>query len=266
MKPYTTKFSYGNAYTLALASKAVYECNADKCVDEDKVLEIMKGQDPDYISVKGFSKKSSQGAIIKHKDYIIIAFRGTDEFGDWLDNINVFPVERYFGKVHNGFYKALMDIWEGEDGMWEEIKNEPLPFWITGHSLGGAMATLAAADLIEKDQPFYGVYTYGQPRCGDRIFSRIFNMEAKERFFRFQNNNDIVTRAPSRLAGYSHVGKGYYISAHPEQKISDDVGIWYKFLDSVKGAINSIKEEGIDAVEDHNIGDYLNAIKKYAER
>ena len=264
MNPYTTKFSYRNAYTLSLASKAAYHD------DKNQVLEIMGGENAGYKSVKTFSRKSSQATIIEHQDYVIVAFRGTDQALDWLDNINVFPIERYFGKIHRGFYQALMDIWEGEDGIWEMLTKEPyyrLPFWITGHSLGGALATLAAADLIEKDQPFYGVYTYGQPRCGDRFFSRIFNVEAKELFFRFHNNNDIVTRVPSRLAGYSHVGTSYYISAPPEQKISDDVGFWYQFLDRLKGAVDSLKEIGrIDAVEDHDIQEYIDAIEKYAHQ
>jgi len=91
--------------------------------------------------------------------------------------------------------------------------------------------------------------------------SRIFNVEAGRRFFRFQNNNDIVTRVPARLMGYSHVGSFYYISE--EKKICDDPGLWFRFLDAIDGAVEAVRESGIDAVEDHNMEKYLEAIKKW---
>ena len=123
------------------------------------------------------------------------------------------------------------------------------------------MATLAAAQLIHADQPFYGVYTFGQPRCGDRDFARVFNLEAKDRFFRFQNNNDIVTRVPARVMGYSHVGKFIYISA--KQDLSMDIGWWYQFVDSIRGAVEDIGEKGIDGVKDHDVDKYLQAIQNW---
>lgn len=76
--------------------------------------------------------------------------------------------------------------------------------------------------LIDEDAPFYGVYTFGQPRAGDRTFSRIYNVEAASRTYRFQNNNDIVTRIPARIMGYSHVGKFVYIS--DKKRLSTDSG------------------------------------------
>ena len=73
------------------------------------------------------------------------------------------------------------------------------------------MATIAAAKFIHEDMPFTSVYTFGQPRAMTRDTSRIFNMECKSRFFRFHNNNDLVTRVPARVMGYSHVGSYMYI-------------------------------------------------------
>ena len=155
----------------------------------------------------------------------------------------------------------MRDVWPAMRVNLRALRKErgPLPLWLTGHSLGGAMATLAASELIHADEPFYGVYTFGQPRCGDRDFARTFNNEAKSRFFRFQNNNDIVTRIPARLMGYSHVGTFVYISS--EGELSTDIGWWYQFVDGVKGVIEDIGDKGIDAVEDHDMGKYLSGSK-----
>ena len=123
------------------------------------------------------------------------------------------------------------------------------------------MATVAAAKLVHEDKPFTGVYTFGQPRALMRQTARIFNMECKPRFFRFHNNNDIVTRVPTRLMGYSHTGRYLYISE--EGDIHQEPGFWFKFLDHCDGVLEALREKGIDAVEDHNMGKYLDAVKKW---
>lgn len=55
-----------------------------------------------------------------------------------------------------------------------------MSLWLTGHSLGGAMATLAAAWLAERKIPFSGAYTFGQPRVGDDNFQVAFDTKLKD--------------------------------------------------------------------------------------
>ena len=189
-------------------------------------------------------------------------FRGTDEIKDWLDNINAFPTKELFGEFHKGFWNATEKVWAKLYEKYQEKHSEKKrPLFITGHSLGGAMATIAASRLVHLDKPFISVYTFGQPRAMNRDATRIFNAECKDRFFRFQNNNDIVTRVPARFMGYSHVGKFLYISE--EKKICDDPGFWFQFLDAVDGYKEALKEKGVDAIEDHNMDNYLAAIEKW---
>ena len=123
------------------------------------------------------------------------------------------------------------------------------------------MATIAAAKLIHQDLPFSCAYTFGQPRAMTRETSRIFNMEAKSRFFRFQNNNDLVTRVPARLTGYSHVGTFIYITE--EKEMYNDPGFWFRFVDAVDGAVDAVAEAGLDMIEDHDMADYLSAIQQW---
>lgn len=232
-----------------------------------KILAELRKLDGDVEDVIPFDKNNSQAILVRHKEYVVAAFRGSDELADWWDNLNAVATDGPLGRVHGGFQKALMDVWpamRSQVRIFRQKHDKPLPLWLTGHSLGGAMATLAAAQLIDGDETFHGAYTFGQPRCGDRDFARVFNIEAKERFFRFQNNNDYATRLPTRIMGYSHVGSFVYISE--DGKLSTDVGFWYRFLDGVKGVVDDIGEIGIDAVTDHDIDGYLSAIKNWGNR
>ena len=265
VKPYTTTLDRSNAYWMATLAREVYKkkSSSDFTPDETSILQTLKNEDPDFLSVRGVSKNSAQAALIEHQNYFCIAFRGTDEIVDWLDNINAFRTQVLFGEFHRGFWNSLEDVWHDLYERYQTLKKEKhaRPLFLTGHSLGGAMATMAAAKLVHEDLPFTSVYTFGQPRAMNREASRIFNMECKSRFFRFQHNNDIVTRIPARVMGYSHVGTYIYISE--EGELHNDPGFWFRFLDYFDGAVNAVTEDGIDVIADHDMTNYVNAIKKW---
>jgi triacylglycerol lipase len=264
IQEYTTKMNSGNAYWMARLSKEVYDktSNSDQKPDENGILNDIMKDDPGFISVIGFNKNSSQAAVIEHEKYICMAFRGTNELADWIDNINAISEKALFGEFHRGFYQSVMDIWGPMYQTYRSLMDkERRPIFFTGHSLGGAMATVAASIFVFNDWPFTSVYTFGQPRVMSRETSRIFNAECKNRFYRFQNNNDVVTRAPARLMGYSHVGSFIYISE--EKKLHDDPGFWFKFVDYFDGALNDLRIKGIDGIKDHNIEKYIEAVESW---
>jgi triacylglycerol lipase len=267
--PLTTRYTPGNAYWMARFSKWAYGQIESRRASKEQIRDALQRIDAKILDVEVFDASSSQGMVFQHTDYVVAAFRGTDEFADWLDNLNAVCQPGPLGGVHTGFYKALMDIWPAmktKIRAWRKAAPDAAdrPLWLTGHSLGGALATLAAATLIEADETFYGVYTFGSPRAGDRVFARTFNVEAKSRLFRFQNNSDIVTRIPARIMGYSHVGSFVYISEHGE--LHFDIGKWYRFMDTVKGVLSSIGEESFDSIEDHHIERYIDAIATYGDQ
>lgn len=264
VSPYKTKLDKNTAYWMARLAKDVYlsvsKSNKKPC--KDKILSSIKSDDPKFISVLAADQNSAQAALIEHEDYLVMAFRGTDQLADWLDNLNAFSTKVLFGEFHRGFWNSLEDIWQPiYDQSLELQKEKPRPLFLTGHSLGGAMATVAAAKLIHDDKPFTSVYTFGQPRALERETARIFNMECRSRYFRFHNNNDLVTRVPARLMGYSHVGSYLYISQ--EKHICPDPGFWYRFVDYFDGALSAALEKGLDMIEDHDMEDYLNAIESW---
>lgn len=264
ISPYKTGLDEGNAYWMAKLSAVVYlqKSVADKMPDEDRILANLQLEDERFISVFGADKNSSQAALIEHEDYLCLSFRGTDEAADWLDNISIFPKEALFGEFHGGFWHALDDIWRPLYDRFNNLqKQRKRPLFITGHSLGGAMATIAAAILIHEQRPFTSVYTFGQPRAMTMETARTFNMECKSRFFRFHNNNDIVTRTPARVMGYSHIGSYLYISE--EKEIHREAGFWFRFLDYVDGAVDSLSQRGLDVIEDHDVEQYLAAVQQW---
>jgi hypothetical protein len=262
VSPYQTTLNENTAYWMARIAKAVYLKTTDDSPDESAILSELKQDDGSFISVSGTNKNSAQAALIEHENYFCLAFRGTDEISDWLDNLNVFSEKVLFGEFHRGFWNSLNDVWQPLFDRYLQLRQTVRrPLFLTGHSLGGAMATVAAAKLIHSDLPFTSAYTFGQPRSMSLATSRVFNVEAKGKFFRFQNNNDIVTRVPARLMGYSHVGSYLYISE--EQRINNDPGFWLRFLDSIDGIVDDIGKKGLDSVEDHGMDNYLAAIEKW---
>lgn len=268
VEPYKTELCQANAYWMAKLALAVYTTRAgSERPDDQRILTELKAEDARFVSVTPTSRNSAQAILVEHEDYWCFAFRGTDEIRDWLDNLNAFPERVLFGEFHRGFWNSTEDVWQPlfehyRDGRAADRQaRTPRPVFLTGHSLGGAMATIAAARLVHEDQPFSSTYTFGQPRAMTLETARIFNADAKGRFHRFQNNSDIVTRLPSRLMGYSHVGSCRYISQ--DKRIHEDVGAWFRFLDTVTDIVESASELRLDLVEDHAMVDYLAAIRAW---
>ena len=262
ISPNTTTLDKGNAYWMARLSKEVYltKSEENQLPDEETILANLKKDDDKFISVFGVDNNSAQAAVVEHEEYLCIAFRGTNELADWLDNINTLSTEQLFGDFHRGFWDSVEDVWEPLDKKVKELQaQKKRPLFVTGHSLGGAMATVATARLVDKDEPFTSTYTFGQPRALRKATAKIFDTKCKPKYFRFQNNNDIVTRVPSSITGYEHIGNYLYISE--EKTINKDASFWYRFQDYIDGFFAAFKTKGFDGIEDHDIQDYLDAIQ-----
>jgi hypothetical protein len=134
---------------------------------------------------------------------MVLAFRGTKNTENFLTDAET-PLVRtatYPGLVHLGFSTAIEEVWE-------EVRRllgaacHALPICVTGHSLGGAMATLASVRLTREGYTVRSVYTYGSPRVGDRVFRDAYDLLN----YRFVNDNDLVPHLPFRWC-YKHVGE-----------------------------------------------------------
>ena len=147
----------------------------------------------------------TQCLVAMNAAMVWVVFRGTevDSLRDLLTDVDLIWSRDPAGRVHRGFKRALDSVWSGLSAHLETLA--PRPIWLTGHSLGGALATLAAHHLGARAA---GLYTYGCPRVGDQAFARGVHCPA----WRVVNSNDIVPRLPP--VPYRPVGRLCYLDRH----------------------------------------------------
>jgi triacylglycerol lipase len=168
--------------------------------------------------VQVFSGPSTQCYVASTPEWLVLAFRGTqvDDYWasvtDWLVDARFVPILDGHGHwVHAGFFTALQEVWaEVAACVKTEQRQSRRPLFITGHSLGAALATVAAS-LCSYDEATFGLsglYTYGSPRVGDRGFVKSIRVPS----WRFRHNSDLVTNVPLGLV-FRHVGRLEFIDA-----------------------------------------------------
>ncbi|CAM9893130.1 unnamed protein product [Ectocarpus fasciculatus] len=141
----------------------------------------------------------------------------------------------------------------------EEGKSRKL--YVTGHSLGGALATIAAARLVfVEDLNVAALYTIGAPRVFDSEVADIFDSKTnhgtrmKDKYFRCRNNNDIVARIPP--SPYKHVGTEVYFDRFGAISTTS-------LVDRLLGRWSSLlRFSFIDGVNDHSHQEYARLFKQ----
>ena len=140
-------------------------------------------------------------------DMAVVSFRGTENVRDWETNLRHSLTPAVFlqpsanesrARVHQGFRDAFMAVRDQVDRYLPCA--DGLPIFITGHSLGGALATLGAAYLTGSS--LASCYTFGAPRVGNKGFSRSLQTPV----YRVVNPVDSVPHMPTPLRGYRHAG------------------------------------------------------------
>lgn len=179
----------------------------------------------------------TQGALFENREAITIVFRGTEE-GNTTDimtdllatnKVDLSMNAKAQGKVHEGFYKAARIL---RDWVMREIKeirklrpeSVNKPIFITGHSLGGAIANLVMYNLLEKEESakaeslnLKAMYTFGSPRVGDEEWAKRFRelaIEKKVGLYRMVNLNDLIPHVP--CLGYVHSGALVFMDSSSE--------------------------------------------------
>jgi triacylglycerol lipase len=207
-------------------------------------------------------RRESQCLVMGNPDAVVVAFRGTepDRLKDWMTDLDIQLVSGPFGQVHNGFLLALSHVWDELNACVGEFQDQGQSLWVTGHSLGAALATLAVARWRVADKPVHGLYNFGGPRVGDRAFERTFDQDFGARNFRFVNNADLVTRVPLRTMGFSHAGTLIYFDS--KGRLIADPGIWDAFLNRIHGRIEDLGRMGAAALKQHSIDQYVRLCEK----
>ncbi|GHM58224.1 MAG: hypothetical protein sL5_03750 [Candidatus Mesenet longicola] len=197
-----------------------------------------------------YSNKTLAGFVFTKDEEITIAYRGTQYPADIITDMLAILIPLSFlsegGRAHYGFYSSFYDSFDNEVGslfhVLKTLANEKkleikdFKFYLTGHSMGGAIAKIAALFLNKKfDVQDLHVATFADPRVFDFTASESYNKALPNRTIRVtQHRCDPVPAVAPGILGYVHVGEQLrisVISGHTAHKI-----------DGYHYAINSIKE------------------------
>jgi triacylglycerol lipase len=135
----------------------------------------------------------------------ILAFAGTDPLvpANWFTDLD-FTVTP--GAIHRGFEGAAAAIWEPVLQALAGRREQPV--FLTGHSLGAALAAVTAERaLADANVRASAVYAFGMPRTGDGDFAARYNETLGAATYRLVHGDDIVATAPPSALGFRHVGR-----------------------------------------------------------
>jgi triacylglycerol lipase len=228
-EPDATAYSPVNAWWLADASFLVY--GDAKFVEEG--LRNSPLPDQGYALDWLGTADDNRGMVLSNERAIVVIFRGTrvqvhslldaaevvmfNQSDLRTDSLLLLKPGRTSGRAHAGFANAFAEISDRFDAILQaHLPRQKL--WLTGHSLGGGLATLAAAH-VGSDR-VQGLYTYGAPRAGDTEFAASLPCQSH---FRFVHGGDWVPVVPTELIGYRHGGIAQPIPAGRSRKLGGDL-------------------------------------------
>lgn len=205
---------------------------------------------------KYYDGDAAQACWFQNDNDSVVACRGTEP-NDWkdieADTNALLAVGEAFGRVHRGFKLKVDHLWPALE---EALTANTRTIWFTGHSLGGAMATICAGRCLLshiKSEPA-GLFTFGSPRVGDRQFINYTNVP----HFRWVNNNDIVARVPPYWFGYRHSGQELYLDRNGRLR---KLNGWRRISDRLQGFYRELVTKfRIDPLSDHSIIRYVDGL------
>jgi hypothetical protein len=238
--------SQENARILAVAADLAYE---------PQETGVSKFQNQLGMQARLISVGNTQAWVAGDQHNLIVAFRGTEApnslegLKDWLltDALSLLIVpEGRLGtdlaaagvgaRFHQGFVNAIADIWEPtRQAVEEELRAADRPLWITGHSLGGALALLAGWLFTRKMIPICEIITFGAPMIGNQAAVDAFDREFAGKIFRYVNAPDPVPRLPM----YSLM-TNEFVHCQKECRLSD------ASKDALAGLVQSLTKNAVD--------------------
>lgn len=273
--PDDTSFTRENALYLAHASDIAYHRAPAQAARERLGLRAV-----------AFRHKvtRTRGFLAVCDTHAVLSFRGSDPVTvpSWITDAVVRLVERpeYGGRVHLGFSSVLRRTWGKIEPVIDEARDKPL--FLTGHSMGGALAVLAACRLAQRGRHPAAIYTFGSPRIGDRSFCAGYGLPT----FRVVNRLDLVPELPlasmkrllpqaprftnekilgrlkriaSRVPCYGHVRIFVYIDRDGAVIPDADVEPWTSH--AVARAIATRGKSFLEGLTDHMISNYIRGLE-----
>lgn len=178
-------------------------------------FESLPGIETKLIESQDEGQTDTQAAVLDDQvaKTLYLVFRGTEKSIDWINNFQFRQQIYPYGdesttdvRFHLGFMEAYFAV---RDRLLALVGNYPEhAIIVTGHSLGGAIATIAALDvqfnITQHTGQAISVYTFGAPRVGNAALVNSFRQRVPKSY-RFVYGWDIVTRVPRLWQGFEHV-------------------------------------------------------------
>jgi hypothetical protein len=221
--PTTSAYVEGNALWLAELSRLVYRHDTE---ESDPPPQPTRSS---FLAKAGLAqrrfflcaKTDTQAMLVTAGTpprFAVLVFRGTDTQRDRITDVTLglqFLIPHKPG-LHRGFRRSLASVWPEIDA---ELATLSCPVFYTGHSLGGALATLAAAHRAPT-----AVYNFGAPRVGNWAFARSLRQVP---IHRVVDDIDMVSSLPPALMGFAHVGQKVRLRAPAGSNTLNPLG-WRK--------------------------------------
>lgn len=214
--PTTSAYSPVNALWLAELSRLVYRHDAEEDSPPPQPTRTRFLEHAGFSQRQLFiSKETGTQAMLAEcgmpSPFTVLVFRGTEQnIKDYLTDLEFGELSLAGNKkeVHAGFTEALDSVWREMAAVIATLNG---PIFYTGHSMGAALATLAAARHAPS-----AVYTFGSPRVGNQAFiASLHNVP----IYRIVDDEDVVTTVPSEALGFRHAGTTTRLIA-PQRRFS----------------------------------------------
>jgi triacylglycerol lipase len=212
-------FTEGNALAMAWMSQLTYETRLPDKIQEISALWHLADVRILKQSVRSTLPLSDTRGVIATKDKaLIVGFAGTDPL-NLLNWVSDFYLGQPTADVHEGFLDAAAAVWPEVREAIEACVKEKRPLFVTGHSLGAAIA-LVTADRAraEKGLETAQIFVFGSPRGGRAEFKTRYNAAFGQTTYRLVHGRDIVATVPPSESGFHHVGR--YLSCESGAKFN----------------------------------------------
>ncbi|KAJ1953373.1 hypothetical protein EC988_003033 [Linderina pennispora] len=163
---------------------------------------------------------------------IVVSWRGSTILMDWIENMMFLPTPWPLRIVGSGVHIGLLAVYKSAaDGIKKNIANLVAKYpdykiVLTGHSLGGAEATVAAADIVLTRPEWVSklqLWTYGEPRVGTPAFANWLSQQPFP-IYRVVNKGDLVPQTPTRSLGFQHHSQEVWYSPNDGTKFCGSNG------------------------------------------
>jgi len=211
-----------NPYDLLVLSALSYK----KPCELKSTKEVFENYDIEEKDITYYSSDvDAQYYCLKFREQTVFVMRGTSSMEDAIADVKVYMTKFLGTYAHSGFLSQYLSI---NSSIINTIRyDEAKEIIFVGHSLGGALATLAAAESKQLF-PYKCIKccTFGSPRVGNESFVKLFNSTV-DTSIRCINGDDMVTKNPRIF--YYHV-KGKVLVGEKTHWSC----IWQKYLGSIE--------------------------------